>query len=50
MSFLLDTGWGISILTVVACSLVIGACALAGVVALALVVYSIRLGGRLTGR
>jgi hypothetical protein len=49
VSFLLDTGWGISILTLVACSLVIGASTLAGA-ALALVVYSIRLGGRLTGR
>jgi hypothetical protein len=50
VTFLLDTGWGISILTLVACALVIGATTLAATAALAVLVYAVRFAGRLSGR
>ena len=50
MTFLLDSGAGISILTLVACGLVVGACALAPTAVLAFVLYALAFADRLTER
>jgi hypothetical protein len=50
VTFLLDTGAGISILTLAACGLVVGACAFAATAALALVLYTLEFAGLLTER
>jgi hypothetical protein len=50
MTFLLDTGAGMFLLTLVACALVVGACGLAATAALALVLYALELTGLLTRR
>jgi hypothetical protein len=50
LTFFLDTGWGMFILTLVACGVVVGACTIAATVALVLVAYALRTAGRLTER
>jgi hypothetical protein len=47
VTFLFDSGGGILLLTIVACALLVGATTLAATVALALVVWSLRLLARL---
>jgi hypothetical protein len=48
VSALLDTGWGISILTLAACGLVVAAFTLGATAVLTLLVYALQLLGVLT--
>jgi hypothetical protein len=50
VTFLLDTAAGMFILTLVACGLVVSACAFAATAALALLLYALEFAGLLTER